>query len=211
MITLKLKQKRLMTATQWSHQQFDQLADILLNKTLLVANSKRFRLSEIEFYYCGPEHMDQYTHCSDEQQMNGKFYFHKYKSGTYKSGTYKGLDLTFGHDQTYFGVLIRSIQETGETGEIVEGPCKSVNLLLKQFDCEVVKDFVEDKTLPLDIYDQQYKFHIVDDSHLTPQPIHKGPRIGLSDKYPLFRDLKYRYVINRDKIHKQRKTLDQVV
>jgi len=111
-----------LTMTSWTHQQFDELADILLNKTYLVANQKKFRLSEIEFYYCGEGHLDTYTHCSDEQQMTGKFYFHKYKTGTYKSGTYKGLDITLSPDnKTYFGVLIRSIQDQ-ETGHVTEGP-----------------------------------------------------------------------------------------
>jgi len=37
------------------------------------------------------------------------WYFHRYGSKGYKSGTYKGLDITFGQDSMYGGILIRSI------------------------------------------------------------------------------------------------------
>jgi hypothetical protein len=216
-IQIKLKSNIMATLDQkilvdrsWNFDQFDQLANILLNKTLFVANAKKFRLSEIEFYYCGEGHSDTYTHCSDEQQMNGKFYFHKYKTGTYKSGTYKGLDITLSPDKlAYFGILIRSIQDQ-ETGKITEGPCKSVNMLLEQFGHTEVKDFVRDKILPLNIYDEQYQFHIIDTNQLPAQIIYKGPRIGLSDKYPQFKELPYRYAINLDQIHKQKRSMKRL-
>jgi hypothetical protein len=35
---------------------------------------------------------------------------------------------------------------------------------------------------------------------------HPGPRIGLSDKYPEFKDVSYRYATNINLIKKQRKT-----
>ena len=194
---------------QPSHQNFIELADIILNKITLHANDKTFRICETEFYYCGPNHMDTYTHCSDEQRMNCKFYFHKYKTGSYKSGTYKGLDITMSpNKKTYFGCLIRSLYDV-EDGVFIEGPCKSVNTILEQFGCKDVKEFVSDKELPLDIYDDSYNFYIMDDDTMKMEQIFNGPRIGLSDKYPEFQNLRYRFATKISNIKKQRKTFQK--
>lgn len=208
-ITIKLKPHKLLSYIP-NHNNFDELANLLLNQVLFKCHDKLYRLCEIEFYYCGDEHHDTYTHCSEEQRMKGKFYFHKYKTGTYKSGTYKGLDLTLSpNNLDYFGVLIRSIQDQ-ETLKIVEGPCCSVNCLLSQFGYDRVEQLLKDKIVPLDIYDTTSQFHLIDVNHLTKERIYKGPRIGLSDKYPLFKDLPYRYAIQVAQIKKKRKTLKPI-
>lgn len=188
------------------YDQFGELANILLNKTILRVKDKRYRLCEIEFYYKGKGHEDLYTHCMDEQRMKCKFYFHRYKTGAYKSGTYKCLDITLSPDNdAYFGILIRSICDM-ETGEFIEGPCKSVNMMLSQFGFQTVSEFVDGKTVPLDIYDTTNQFHIIDANDLKQEQIYKGPRIGLSSKYPDYQTLNYRYAIMISKIKKQRKT-----
>lgn len=185
---------------------FSELADQLLNHTLLIAQDKTYRICEIEFYYCGEDHKDLYTHCSDEQQLKCKFYFHKYKTGAYKAGTYKCMDITMSPDnKTYFGILIRSIYDIQEN-TFIEGPCRSLTELLKQFNCSEVKEFVNNKQLPLDIYDQTYGLFITDTNKLKQEQIYHGPRIGLSDKYPEFQNVKYRYAILISNIKKQRKT-----
>lgn len=193
---------------QPSHTNFLELANVILNNVSLHVNDKTFRICEIEFYYHNNEHPDTYTHCSDEQQMNCKFYFHKYKNGSYKSGTYKGLDITLSPNKnTYFGCLIRSLYDVNNN-IFIEGPCKLVNAILSQYECNDVKEFVENKELPLDIYDDTYGFYIMDDN-MRYEQIFCGPRIGLSDKYPAFRDLKYRYAIKISNIKKQRKTFEK--
>jgi hypothetical protein len=198
------------------YSQFDTLADIILNRTHLVANQKTFRICECEFYYRGEGHDDAYTHCSSEQSMNCKIYFHQNRNGTYKAGTYKGLDITLSprHD-VYFGVLIRSIQciDTG----VIEGPCNTVNKILEQFNCVDVKKFMSDKETPLDVYDHKYGLYLVHSDPMDPlnlanhKQLYKGPRIGLSDKYPEFRDRHYRYVITPEHIKKRRNTLHPIV
>jgi hypothetical protein len=187
---------------------FDQVADQLLNRTVLVVNQKGYRLYEIEFYLHNQKHPDLYTHRSNEQRMMGKWYFHRYATGTYKSGTYKGLDLTLSPDQdTYCGVLIRSIQDLS-TGQVTEGPCRSVNLMLSHFGCETVNDFIGDKRTPLPF--DEGELYLRDDATLAHQVIYKGPRIGLSDKFPEYRNKPYRYAIGPSKLKKQRTTLVQV-
>lgn len=205
-LKLKVKTHNLLETYVPSHHNFDVLADIILNHTVLVANQTTFRLCEIEMYYCGTEHNDKYVHCSMEQSMNGRFYFHKYGTGTYKSGTYKGLDITLSpNSQTYFGVLIRSIYNQN-TGQFIEGPCRCVNELLSHFDCTEVSQFVKDKEVPLKIYDTTYGFHLTH-TQLPEETIYHGPRIGLSDKYPDYRDRHYRYATMIHQLKKKRNTL----
>lgn len=188
----------------FDYTQFNTLADIILNNTLLIVKDKRYRICEIEFYYQSDQHNDQYSHGSEEQHMLGKFYFHKYKNGTYKSGTYKGLDITVSPNSSVcFGILIRSIQDQ-DTMQFIEGPCKSVNQMLELFGCQTVNQFVLGKTLPLDIYDTNNQFYLTHTCSLSNESIYMGPRIGLSDKYPDFQSRWYRYAILTHNIKKKR-------
>jgi hypothetical protein len=128
--------------------------------------------------------------------MLGVFYFHRYHTGKYKSGTYKGLDITLGAPDIpiYFGVLIRSIMDL-DTQQFVEGPCRSVNLFLEQFGCTTVDQLVINKELPLKVYDPHNHFYLTHDCDLSPETIHKGSRIGLSDKFPEYQNRSYRFAI----------------
>ena len=50
-----------------NNKKFNDIADILLNKTKLVVKDKEYRLCEIEFYYCDEtDHHDDLTHCDDD-------------------------------------------------------------------------------------------------------------------------------------------------
>jgi hypothetical protein len=157
---------------------------------------KSYRISEIEFYIYNDEHKDEYVHRSSEQQTMNKFYFHKYNNGSFKSGTWKGVDLCFGEENKYYGVLIRSIVEL-DTGKNIEGPCKSVNEILSNYGCTVVSELSNKypQIFQLDFFDPQNPLHIVksDDSTTNDLTIYKGFRFGLSDKYPLFKNMFYRY------------------
>lgn len=209
-IKITLKKNKLLSTYVGDYHHFDELADILLNKTLLNVGTRTYRLCEIEFYYKGNGHEDHYTHCSDEQRLKGKLYFHKYKTGVYKSGTYKGLDITLSPDNiAYFGILIRSIQDQ-TTHEFIEGPCRSVNAILGQFGFQTVNDFVAGKKVPLDIYDTTYQLYLIDTPSLKHESIYHGPRIGLSDKYPEYQNLNYRYATLINNIKKKRNTLTQI-
>jgi hypothetical protein len=196
---------------------FKELADHLLNSVVLIVQPSckgpkaEFRLTEIEFYLFSETHPDPYTHRSLEQQTENRFYFHKFGNGTFKAGTWKGLDLCFGRD-SFLGVLIRSLTEI-QTDTIIEGPCLSVNRILNHFDCQNVSDFVSqvlDGNLDFDIYDESKPIHLRKVTHLPREVLFSGPRIGLSNKFPDFKDLPYRFCINRDRIKKKRKTLQAI-
>ena len=196
---------------------FKEIANHLLNSVLLILQPSRegekaeFRLTEIEFYLFSETHPDPYTHRSLEQKTENRFYFHKFGNGTFKAGTWKGLDLCFGRD-SFFGVLIRSLTEL-KTGKIIEGPCLSVNRILSHFDFENVSDFVSkvfDGDLDFDVYDESKLMHLRKVTHLPHEVLFSGPRIGLSNKFPDYKDLPYRFCICRDKIKKNRKTLKAI-
>jgi len=193
-----------------NYKNFNKIADTLLNDTLLIVKNNRFRICEIEFYYKGEEHEDKYTHCTDDQLSFLSFYFHKYKNGTYKAGTYKGMDLTFGNEKDiYYGVLVRSMLDL-DSNEFIEGPCRCVNKILELNECKTVKDFLDNKKLPLKLYSTNQNIYIRDyntqeKKEIKKEQIYIGPRVGLSDKYPKFVNLNYRYAIMIKKIKKQKK------
>jgi hypothetical protein len=196
--------------TSISVEDFDKVANLLMNNSILKVNDNVYRICEIEFYLNCKEHEDQYTHMNDDQLEYGKFYFHKYKNGTYKAGTYKGMDITLGDSSdeknTYCGILIRSIYDI-KNKVFIEGPCRSVNKILEEYECDSVKDFTKNKLL--NVLENKREF-VIEDAKLKSETIYYGIRIGLSDKYPEFRNQSYRYLIMKDKIKKQKKDLKKI-
>lgn len=182
---------------------FDKIANKMLNNTVLVINGKKFRICEIEFYLHTEDHEDEYVHKNKDQLKYGKWYFHQYKNGTYKSGTYKGMDLALGEDSTYCGILIRSIYDM-KNKELIEGPCRSVNKILEEYDCKNVIDFTNGKVF--DVLDNKHDFVLKNYEH-EDITIYKGKRVGLSAKYEEYQNRPYRYLIMKDKIKKQKKDL----
>lgn len=190
------------------------IADSLMNKHQLLVPDKdgnihTYRICEIEFYVTNENHNDEYTHQDEHQKTYGKWYFHRTQSGNYKGGTYKGVDLTFGNDDTYFGVLIRSIYSVDDN-EMIEGPCKCVNAILELNSHKNVADYMEGKVDPLSARSTK-NFHIKRCQGLTRYDVYAGPRIGLSDKFADFQNRSYRMIIMKDLIKKEKKTLKQLI
>ncbi len=183
----------------------NRIAKSLLLKHVIVVNDVEYRICEIEFYIKSKNHNDSYTHCDPIQRMFGKWYFHRYGNGSYKNGTYKGMDLTLGSNNTYLGVLIRSIYNS-DTDEITEGPCRVVNKILEHYGSSNVADYMQDKENPL-YARTKGNFYIKRDVRLQKYTVYCGPRIGLSDKYPEFRMKNYRFVIMKDRIKKEKSKL----
>src|SRR5262245_34050451 len=76
---------------------FRRMADVLLNKATLRIHDIPHRFTEIEFYFKGGKHQDDFAHCDPIQKRFGVWYFHR-TGGEYRSGTYKGLDIAFGSE-----------------------------------------------------------------------------------------------------------------
>lgn len=186
---------------------------LLLNHTLCVPASNgvvhEFKLGEIEFYVKSDTHDDKYTHGDANQKEYGKWYFHRYKTGAYKSGTYKGVDFTLGSDSTYFGILIRSIYDPN-TGLHIEGPCKVVNKILElSGGYGDVKTFMINKVNPLDAT-ATTSFHLKESPNAVNEDIYTGPRIGLSDKHPEWKNVNYRFLVKKNLIKKGKKYLVKI-
>jgi hypothetical protein len=186
---------------------FDKIAHLLMNKSVLSINGKKFRILEIEFYLHSKNHDDSYTHCHDDQTKKNTFYFHKFKNGTYKAGTFKGMDIILGNreENIHFGILIRTIQSLDtETKLIVCGPCNVVNLILSLYKCHTIGEFTEYKSL--NIYKNSKQFKLAKYKH-DKEKLYAGPRVGLSDKYPDYKNKNYRFVIRKSLVKKMKKSL----
>lgn len=181
------------------------IASSLLMKYVIVVNEKEYRMCEIEFYIKSDQHNDKYTHGDKNQKSYGNWYFHRYPNGSYKSGTYKGMDLTLGNINTFFGILIRSVFDL-DLDSMIEGPCKVVNLILEANGKFDVKGYMEDKKDPLSVscIDNIYLKRV---DNLPNEHIYVGPRIGLSDKFPDWKEVLYRFIIKKNYIKKGKKSL----
>ncbi len=85
-------------------QSFIRIADELMNKWALISNDAKYRITEIEFYLKNDKwHKDVYTHGHPMQQKSHRWYFHG-----------SGIDITFGQDNFYGGILLRSVYDLTE-------------------------------------------------------------------------------------------------
>jgi len=124
---------------------FVEISDHLLNTVALVINGKRYRFTELEYYFTSSTHNDPFTHCDDVQYTLANWYFHR-SGKSYKSGSYKGLDISIGNSEKEAGgILIRSIESLDGTASVVCGPSKTVDKILELCKAEQnVKGFVEE-------------------------------------------------------------------
>ncbi len=195
------------------------IVDKLLNKTVVISKRREdskdpqdtkeslsFRICEIEIYWYSPKHQDEYAHKSKEQLLPDRWYFHRptLTSSSYKEGTFKGLDITMGNNKDrYIGILIRSLLNL-KTNEFIEGPCNCVKALIAPY--QKVSDYLkEEKELPLSVYTDPYLY--LQNYDLVREDIYSGKRIGLSEKYPMWRNKKYRFLTHKNKIKKQKSNL----
>jgi len=108
---------------------FDRIAAELLNEISLSIAGEYHRITEVEFYYHDRLHPDPFTYRDLLQLTAEKWYFHRI-GNSYRGGTFKGLDITFGDNNSFGGILIRSI-ETPQ-GNIIDGSCLCVDYILEK-------------------------------------------------------------------------------
>lgn len=163
---------------------FDRIANDLMNYWVLAVNETHYRLTEIEFY-CksvlpeGPI-KDPYTHGHSEQLKSGTWYFHG-----------SGLDLTFGTEGFYGGILIRGIQRISDRKHVT-GPLNSLTEIMSSLGS------IELKKIDFGFLEAEgFEFEL---KHLI-----KAPRVGLNpindpnSHQKLFRYLIFPKETNRDK------------
>lgn len=120
---------------------FAEIANKLLNESVLHINDVPHRFIEIEFYYKGGVHMDHFTHGDEMQKTHGHWYFHR-QGKSFRNGTYKGLDFTIGNSKVFGGVLIRAVENLTE-GTLIEGPSLVVDHILNLNDVGSIDELVQ--------------------------------------------------------------------
>ncbi len=91
---------------------FENIAEQILNYYVLDINEKKYRITNIEFYYYNENihpdinsHSSKYKRAKERQCLNAKWYLHKVSIN--KKSNYKGIDYTFGDGKNYGGILIK--------------------------------------------------------------------------------------------------------
>lgn len=116
-----------------TRNRFHEIAQVLLNESVLKIAGAEYRICEIEFYLTSAGHPDPFTHSHPEQLSFGNWYFHRAGdtlNSRYKSGKRKGLDLTIGDGEHFAGVLVRRIEGVLRGG-LIEGPSLVVDHILE--------------------------------------------------------------------------------
>lgn len=141
----------------------------------------------------GNVHNDTFTHGDSLQLKNGCWYFHRFGK-SFKSGTYKGLDLAFGREEQkiYGGILIRAIEPVA--GEFIEGPCRSVDTILrlnssKDEQMTEVKHLVPKEDFSWNAFNPESRLYLREASEKFKTRILRAPRVGLTlNKYDEFKE-----------------------
>jgi hypothetical protein len=161
-------------AAEW----FSRMAAALLNGCDLVVAGEPHRFVEVEFYCCGDEHPDPFTHRDPVQLERGRWYFHRTR-GVYRSGSFKGLDLTFGDGTMFGGALIRGV--VAADGTLIDGPSLTVDHLLARTKARSV-GVLDDMIAGRPAWDASSPLRLVPASPARGQELVRSARVGLSLK-----------------------------
>lgn len=169
---------------------FDKMAQYVFNKCCLKAHGKTYYFTEIEFYYYADAHPDTYTYGKAKgdqhspQLTSDQCYLHS-----------SGLDITFGADKEYGGILVRGIRN--EKNEYIFGPINCAKTILGSIRYSS-KRRKERATLPRLEKKENGSYSYLGIGN--PNHIYKGPRIGLKEKND-FRWAPYRYIVDFTPTH----------
>lgn len=161
---------------------FERIAKELMNEWSLACGKNLYRIAEVEFYLrtINKEdnwHHDSYVHGHDLQKTSHRWYFHG-----------AGIDLTFGQEDFYGGILIRALCNI-ENGEYHYGPLKLLVELFGQFP---------------EVYGTNHTFGLIPaekDQFKREDPI-AAPRVGLNPKTDIdMFEKNYRFLIMPKKQH----------
>lgn len=157
---------------------FARIARQLLLGSRLVVAGRRYRLTEIEFYYYWPGHPDPFSHRDPVTLECGRWYFHR-SHGVYRGGSFKGVDVTFGGGGTYGGILLRGVQT--EAGAFIDGPSLLVDHLLAKTAQPNVAS-LDAATAGRKVWDAKSPLELEATSR-EERPILRTARVGLSLKH----------------------------
>jgi hypothetical protein len=113
-----------------------EVAEALINHTVLKVNGKDYRIMEIEFYLHYPNHRDPFIHRGEGnpiQRTMNQWYVHRKGTDSFPFWKRNGLDLTVGTAAGAGGILFRRL-ELITTGDGPDGSGNVLNYLLKELD-----------------------------------------------------------------------------
>ncbi len=172
--------------------------DLMCNYQIQM-NEDLYDFVEIEFYYNDKDiHNDEYTHGNERQKKCFEWYIHRTNNNGIRNGRRKGLDITFGNENAYGGVLIRAIKNQNN---ICAGPSLTVDQLIKSAKTDNIKEFTE-KIEKAQIENSSLK--IVKRKSQLDKYVYRGPRIGLCDCKQFANSL-YRFAFLEGKIKDKEK------
>jgi len=188
------------------HQKMMNVANKLLNESILNFGQNKFRLAEIEFYlFNEQEFKDQTTHKNKRQLSSDYWYFHRSsKNDILKPINRIGLDITCGNQSEgiYGGILIRAIQNLQDENDYVHGTAQIVDRILADLHLQL-SDIVRIEEKPVD----QNPYLSLNQQTLTPQVIFPCPRVGLGKNATQEdRDAPFRFITYAHKEHKDKGT-----
>jgi hypothetical protein len=174
----------LRTDSQNINDDFKRIATELMNDWVLKIENSMYRIIEIEFYFKSKSHNDDYAHAHELQKKPDCWYFHA-----------SGVDITFGNDEAYGGILIRGIFNLGSL-KYTYGPINVVTELFSNLQS---------------VYNHSYSFGLI----AAPENIIKfenpisAPRVGLNkNKNPEMRDKLYRYLVMPKEQHAEKTNIE---
>ncbi|MFO0562832.1 MAG: hypothetical protein U0269_32735 [Polyangiales bacterium] len=157
----------------------EKIADLVLRRCTWMIANKPHRFTEVEFYVTNSAHNDPFTHGDEMQHEFARWYHHR-TGGEYRGGTYKGLDLAFGDEHTYAGMLVRGIESTDSPAKLLDGPCVCVDHLLSLVGHPSVPSFVASYDRDADEKPSSPSYLRVSDA--PDLPLFRSARVGLSLK-----------------------------
>ena len=144
----------LLTIERETEDEFENIAQALFDNYAIQTHNALYRLTEIEFYWNSPNHIDNSTYKRKHvDPKTGDWFFH-----------YSGVDIALKNEKTggYGGILIRSIYDVNKK-KTIKGPMVCAMKLFSETNA----------------FTQSIKTQIIlytfDKSSIS-----KGPRIGLS-------------------------------
>lgn len=158
---------------------FRRLAALILNGVTWHIGGRPHRFTEIEIYYNGAQHRDTFTHGDAMQRELGRWYFHR-SGEEYRGGTYKGLDIAFGRDDVFAGILVRGAESLAD-GVLVDGPCMCVDRILAVTGRRSIRELVDSFDRGVDAAGGSPLYVTVDEVPRA-RAICESPRIGLTLK-----------------------------
>lgn len=166
---------KFLTINKETESEFENIAQTLFDNYAIQTHNALYRLTEIEFYWNSPNHIDNSTYKRKHVDPKaGDWFFH-----------YSGVDIALKNEETggYGGILIRSLLDV-KTNTTVKGPMV----------CSM-KLFSENNA-----FSQSIKTQIIEHS-FPKSKIEKRKRIGLGDnaKANGADQLNYAFFINPSK------------